>query len=255
MNTIPNRLSVEKATGHIIGENVSISYNSPFPCVNGSWGSRAMMGVVMHTMVGDLPGTISVFNDPSYKASAHFGIAQDGHIHQFGPIGQGWIAWAQEMGNPEWYSIEHADHGNPDNPLTDAQVISSAQLVECLSAFAGFPLQISDSVSTKGYGVHNMGGLAWGGHTCPDKPPHHVRSSQREDILNLSRQIRDGVATSGPYRHLASGVESLSDIAHRRGTTAAHLLDVSMKAYTAADTAVLLGQTLPKGTPYYTSNP
>src|SRR5215475_8852595 len=168
----------------------SISYNDPFPCVNGNYGSGAMMGVVMHTMVGDLPGTISVFNNPNYQASSHFGIGQDGHIHQFGPIGRSWIAWAQEAGNVKWYAIEHADHGNPDNPLTDAQLTASAQLVECLSAYAGFPLQITNSTDVKGYGVHFMGGAAWGGHTCPDVPPEHVRSAQRTEILARAQAIR-----------------------------------------------------------------
>jgi hypothetical protein len=182
------KLHVQK-DGRVAGP-ASISYNTPFPCVNGSYGSGAMMGVVMHTMVGNLPGTISVFNDPSSQASTHFGIAQDGHIHQFGPIGKGWIAWAQMEGNLAWYSIEHADNGNPGNPLTDPQLTASAQLVECLSAFAGFPLQVADDVNTKGYGVHYMGGVAWGAHTCPDLPPERVRSSQRAEILRLAAAIR-----------------------------------------------------------------
>jgi hypothetical protein len=169
-----------------------IAYNVPFPCVNGSFGSGAIQGVVMHTMVGNLPGTIAVFNDPSYQASAHFGIAQDGSIHQFGPIGKGWIAWAQVAGNLTWYSIEHADNGNPDNPLTDAQITASAQLVEVLSGFAGFPLQVTNRVHGKGYGVHYMGGAAWGGHTCPDLPPEHIRSMQRPQILELAKSIRSG---------------------------------------------------------------
>jgi hypothetical protein len=42
----------------------SISYNFPFPCVKGR--------------EGNLPGTISVFNDPGFRASAHFGIDQNG---------------------------------------------------------------------------------------------------------------------------------------------------------------------------------
>ncbi|HMF14663.1 MAG TPA: N-acetylmuramoyl-L-alanine amidase [Gemmataceae bacterium] len=194
----------------------SLSYNVPFPCVNGSYGSGAMMGVVMHTMVGNLPGTISVFNKPSYQASAHFGIAQDGHIHQFGPIGKGWIAWAQEAGNQAWYSIEHADNANPNNPLTDAQMTASAQVVECLSAFAGFPLQISDDVNAKGYGVHNMGGAAWGGHTCPDLPPHHVRSAQRAEILRRAAAIRSPV-TGQSGKYVADGTKSLADVAASSG--------------------------------------
>jgi hypothetical protein len=181
------RLTV-KSDGTVSGP-ASISYNDPFPCVNGSWGSGAMNGVIMHTMVGNLPGTITVFNDPSYQASTHFGIDQKGHIHQFGPIGKGWIAWAQVAGNLAWYSIEHADNGNPENPLTDAQITASAQLVEMLSAFAGFPLQVTDSVSGRGYGTHVMGGAAWGSHTCPGPGP---RAGQRTAILARARQIRTG---------------------------------------------------------------
>src|SRR5262245_21803927 len=44
-----------QADGRVSGP-ASISYNDPFPCVNGNHGSGAMMGVIMHTMVGDLPG-------------------------------------------------------------------------------------------------------------------------------------------------------------------------------------------------------
>lgn len=208
----------------------SISYNQPFPCVNGNFGSGGMMGVVMHTMVGDLPGTIAVFNDPSYQASAHFGVAQDGHIHQFGPIGLGWIAWAQEAGNVEWYSIEHADHGNPDNPLTDAQLTASAQLVECLSAFAGFPLEISDSVLAKGYGVHHMGGIAWGGHTCPDLPPGQVRSKQRTEILRRAAELRSPVAgQNGKY--VADGTKSLADVAAETGRLLENILWLTASAH------------------------
>jgi hypothetical protein len=152
-----------------------------------------MMGVVMHTMVGNLPGTISEFNNPSAEASAFFGVDQNGKVHQFGPIGQNWEAWAQVAGNPNWYSIEFADNGNPNNPLTQAQLNAGAQLVELLSRFAGFPLQISNSVSTKGLGVHYMGGASWGGHTCPDSPPNHVRSNQRDDMLTIANQVRTGI--------------------------------------------------------------
>jgi len=55
-----------------------------------------------------------------------------GRVHQFGPIGKGWIAWAQWRATG-WYSIEHADNHDPNNPLTDAQIAASAQLVELLS--------------------------------------------------------------------------------------------------------------------------
>ena len=108
------------------------------------------MGVVMHTMVGNLqPSTVTLFNSSPAAVSAHFGIAQDGSVWQFGPIGKGWIAWAEIAGNETWYSIEHADDGDTESPFTDAQLTASAQLVEVLSRFAGFPLQVTNSVILK----------------------------------------------------------------------------------------------------------
>lgn len=190
--TIPGKLKVG-AGGRLTGP-VNISYNSPFPVANGTpgGGSSSMMGVIMHTMVGDLPSADATFNNPGTQVSAFFGIAQDGAVKQWGPVGFNWAAWAQMDGNAAWYSIEHADHGNPDNPLTDAQITASAQLVECLSAFAGFPLQVTDSPDIPGYGTHAMGGAAFGGHTCPDEPPRHVRSQQRPAIIALAKEIRRG---------------------------------------------------------------
>jgi hypothetical protein len=152
----------------------------------------------MHTMVGTLSSANAVFNDPHYQASAHFGIAEDGSCWQWGPIGKGWIAWHCASGNGAWYGVEHADNGNPNNPLTDAQLTASAQIVECLSAFAGFPLQEANSPSERGYGVHYMGGAAFGGHTCPDLPPNHVRSAQRPEIIRRARAIRGGPAPAPP---------------------------------------------------------
>jgi hypothetical protein len=164
-----------------------------------------MQGVVMHTMVGNLPGTIELFNnpapggDPGLAVSSHFGIDQQGNIHQFGPIGKGWIAWAQIAGNAAWYSIEHADNGNTENPLTEAQITASAQLVEILSRFAGFPLEVTNSTAGKGYGTHVMGGAAWGGHTCPGPGP---RAGQRAEIIARAKAIRAAAAPppAGPTR-------------------------------------------------------
>lgn len=184
-----------KITGH-----AAIEYNTPFPTNNGSWGSGAMQGVLMHTMVGNLPGTIAEFNNPAAEASAWFGVAQDGLIHQFGPLGKGWIAWHAEAANLTWYGIEFADDKNPDNPLTPAQITAGAQLVELLSRFAGFPLQVTDRPAGRGFGTHNMGGANWGGHTCPDLPPRHVRSLQRADILTAAKAIRSPVPPPKPWQ-------------------------------------------------------
>jgi N-acetylmuramoyl-L-alanine amidase len=182
------RLTVDTASGRVIGP-AAITYNKPFPCVNGRYGSGQMAGVLMHTTVSEAPSAVAWFNNPQAQASAHFVIAESGEITQMGPIGKGWEAWHAAEANAAWYGIEHADNGNPANPLTPAQITASAQLVECLSAFAGFPLQISDSPSVRGFGWHGMGGAAFGGHyDCPGD----VRKAQRGQIIALAIAIRSG---------------------------------------------------------------
>jgi hypothetical protein len=208
---------------------------------------KGVMGVVMHTMVGNLPGTISVFNDPSFQASAHFGIDQNGHIHQFGPV-NGWIAWAEVDGNANWYSIEHADNGNPDIPLTDAQLTASAQIVEALAAFGAFPLQEASNPSQEGYGIHSMGGAGWGGHSCPDLPPSHVRSGQRAEILRRAEAIRAGTHPSPapppapvkPSAAVTDGTLSLAAFAARHGTHAAPVLRATAEAAAGGEFAPAL---------------
>ena len=179
--------------GRVTGP-AAITYNTPFPCVNGSWGSGAMTGVIMHTMVGSQAGTISWFNNPAAQASAHFAVAYDGAIHQFGPIGQGWIAWHAGSANVTWYGIEHEDGGDPSRPLTDAQLTASAQLTEMLTGFAGIPLQVTDSPSTGGLGTHSMGGSSWGGHACPGD----VRAAQRGEGIRRAQAIRGGGSAPQP---------------------------------------------------------
>lgn len=213
------------ADGRLRGP-LKIDHNVPWPVPNGSWGSGKIQGLVMHTMVGNLPGTIAVFNNPSYQASAHFGVAQDGSCHQFGPIGKGWIAWAEEAGNAAWYSCEFADDADTRNPLTDAQITTGAQLLECLSNYAGFPLEVTDDVHGKGLGTHVMGGSAWGGHTCPGPGP---RAMQRYEIVKLAKKIRAGeapVPKAGPVTqwHTTGGALSLAGLAAQYKTAPATII-------------------------------
>jgi hypothetical protein len=153
-----------------------------------------VLGVVMHTMVGNLPGADGWFMNPAAQVSAHFGIAQDGTIIQWVNV-RGGIAWHCADGNPNWYGIEHADNGNPGNPLTTAQLNASAQLVELLSRddVGRFPLAVCNTTAGLGYGVHYMGGAAWGGHSCPQLANGTgPRSGQRADIIAIAHQIRSG---------------------------------------------------------------
>jgi N-acetylmuramoyl-L-alanine amidase len=228
---IPGKLEVG-ADGRLRGP-AHLSYNTPFPTKNGEWGSGDMNGVLMHTMEGNLkPGTVHLFNEDRGKnsVSAHFGIAQDGEIWQFGPIGKGWIAWHAIAANRTYYGIEHADDGKPNTPLTDAQITASAQVVEALSAFADFPLAITDEAGGKGYGTHSMGGVGYGAHTCPDLPPEHVRSAQRAAILALARQIRAQGSAPAAVAVTADGTLTMQAIAAQHGGSAAHILHLTASA-------------------------
>lgn len=212
----PPKLTVDSA-GRVQGANVT--HNSPWPCPNGDNGGMTVpsgiMGLIMHTMVGNLPGTISVFNNGAYQASAHFGVDQSGNIHQFGSV-RGWKAWAEVAGNAHWYSCEFADNGNPSNPLTPAQINAGAQLLECLSASGAgnFTMQVTDSTSKEGFGVHRMGGAAWGGHSCPQNGDGSgPRAGQRTQILAVAQEIRGtAAATSTVAGWLAQGQKSLADL-------------------------------------------
>jgi N-acetylmuramoyl-L-alanine amidase len=160
---------------------------------NGMAVPAGVYGAVMHTMVGNLPGTDDMFMNSSREASAHFGIAQDGTVIQWVSI-RGGVAWHCADGNYNWYGIEHADNGNPGNPLTEAQINASALLVELLSRddVGRFALQATNSTTGEGYGVHYMGGAAWGGHSCPQLANGSgPRSGQRAEIIRRAKVIRE----------------------------------------------------------------
>jgi hypothetical protein len=233
--TTPGRLSIG-AGGRITGPAV-ITHNTPFPCPNGMLGiTGRMQGVLMHTMVTNLPRCIELFNNPAVLASAHFGIAQDGRIHQFGPLGKGFEAWHAKAANLTWYGIEHADNGDQHNPLTGAQITASAQVVELLSRFAGFPLQVTDDVHGRGYGTHVMGGAAWGNHTCPGPGP---RAGQRAGIIELAKAIRAGTPPAPPSvppaaqytTHVTAGKLSLDALAARHGETPTGVLVATVRHF------------------------
>lgn len=152
----------------------------------------AVMGVVMHTMVGYLSGTDNIFMNGPIQSSAHFGIGVDGTIIQWVSI-RGGVAWHCCDGNYSWYGIEHEDKGHPETPLTEAQINASAQLFELLSRdnVGRFAMDVVSDIRHEGYACHYMGGAAWGGHTCPDNfPGKGPRSGQRAEIVRRAKIIR-----------------------------------------------------------------
>lgn len=111
--------------------------------------------------------------------------------------------------------------------------------------------------------------LAWPGSHAPSTPPpwhlwkfwqYGTRNGTDTDAFNgtagqLDAWIASYAPKAGPYRHVASGHETLGQIAAARNTTAAHLLAVTIPHLTTADESLLASVPLPAGTPYYTSNP
>lgn len=141
------------------------------------------LGVIVHVTTDDAGSPAHYFSDPNHQASSMWfigngqGGAADGGIEQYGdPDTQ--HAWAQAAGNWDYHSIEF--EGRVDEPMTPAQIISGGHILAEGHIRYGWPLVIADAPGQPGLGVHNMGGAAWGGHTCPGPGP---RQAQRADII------------------------------------------------------------------------
>jgi hypothetical protein len=115
-------------------------------------------GVVMHTEDGFEAGTVATFMNPKSQASAFFSIGRNGHVTQYLPVGQGYVAWTQGAGNDAWRGVEDEDRTHPSIPLTLEQVAAFAQILEACSEFDGFPLQVTDDVNGHGLIWHGAGG-------------------------------------------------------------------------------------------------
>ena len=95
--------------------------------------TSAVMGLISHTMEGNLSHTDDLFTPGPLGNgnSAHFGTAQDGTVIQWVPLGA--VAEHAIAANGHWYAVENADDGDPNNPYTDAQLSRIAQILELTS--------------------------------------------------------------------------------------------------------------------------
>jgi len=200
----------------------------------GALPTSAAMGLISHTMVGNLPFTDTMFTPGPQGTgnSAHFGTAQDGTVIQWVPLGV--AAEHAKAGNAHWYAVENADDGDPNNPYTDAQLSRIAQILELTARpeFGGFTIQVTDSIDKQGLGTHRMGGIPFGAHSCPDadQNPNHTRSQARAEIVRRANIIRQhgqypapepiAVPASKPVAPGAFGEAHLSQV-FAAGTTGA----------------------------------
>lgn len=148
---------------------------------NGQFGT--FYGVVLHVNVS---GKTSQGTSPDWYAAGggpdevcpNFQVMRDGTIWQLLPMDV--QPWAQADGNFNYAAIETG--GDPDQPLTDAQLRSCALIVRAYHERMGMPLRVANKPGAKGLGIHSMGGAAWGGHSCPGD----IRAGQRKQILTLA---------------------------------------------------------------------
>jgi hypothetical protein len=226
--TVPGRCHFD-ADGWLRGPISITHYKSPNHYPSG-FADKAR-GLVQHTEDGFTAGTVATFLNPASQVSAFFGVGEDGAAQQFLPVGQGFVAWAQGAGNPDWRSCECEDKTNTSQPMTEPQLTAFAQILEACSAYDGFPLQITDDVNGTGLITHGDGGVAWGDHPyCPGD----VRKAQRPDLITRARAIRAGEAPVTVQEHTTGGKLSLAGLAEQYKTAPSTILRLTADHFPGA---------------------
>jgi hypothetical protein len=221
VTTIPGKCHFD-AHGWLQGPITITHYLSPNHY--GSGFAVKSRGMVQHTEDGFTAGTVATFLSKASEVSAFFGVGENGAAQQFLPLGQGYVAWAEGAGNASWRSCECEDMTKTGQPMTAAQVATFAQILEAVSAYDGFPLQITDdTASGTGLITHGDGGVAWGNHPgCPGD----VRKAQRPAIIALAKQIREGATVTDVT---ADGKTTLRALANAHGHAPSELLRATAK--------------------------
>ena len=161
---------------------------------NGPWpGGAAGRGLVLHVNVSEDGTDYHWFatTGPSNPNS----VCPNYQIYKTatsGPGGVGsvqllpfnWQSWCQADGNSWGPSVECA--GMPGEAMTTYQLQQIAKIYKVGHDEYNWPYRITDTVTATGFGTHVMGGLAWGGHSCPGPGP---RAGQRTTILGYAQGV------------------------------------------------------------------
>ena len=168
---------------------------------------QTFLGVILHVNVSGKTsqGTpVSAFMaGPPANAdyvTPNFQVFRDGSIVQFLPID--WQPWCQIDGNFNYAAIETG--GDPDQPLTAAQLHAVAYIVDHYHAHMGMPLQIANAPGQRGIGTHEMGGESWGGHSCPGT----IRAAQRDTVIQLVKESDNGMTPAQTEAMIADGLRA-----------------------------------------------
>lgn len=130
------------------------------------------LGYIVHVPVsnGSLFAYFNGLTSPGRKFCTAW-IAKDGSSEQYTTLDM--KSWAQGAGNGDYWSFEV--EGMPGEPMTDAQLDTLATWHK----FLGVADRIATAPGQQGIGTHQMGGAAWGGHSCPGT----IRTAQLPQIL------------------------------------------------------------------------
>lgn len=127
---------------------------------------RAYQGVCLHTMVGSLAGTDSMFQKGGTSGTeSHFGVGENGEIYQW--VDTAYTADANYLGSGYVISIETADYGGSfgrwntsgDNvPYWNAkQIAAIVKIIVWACKTHDIPIRQMSDVTQRGIGYHAMG--------------------------------------------------------------------------------------------------
>lgn len=144
-------------------------------------------GWILHVQDGNgSPWHLFATSRPGKRKVSTGWVSKAGQVEQY--ISATDKPWAQGAGNGSWHAWE--TEGFPDEPLTDAQILTLARIHIWHQAFD----RVASSPDDRGIGTHSMGGSAWGGHACPGTR----RAAQRADILSAVADLRRGAPIPKP---------------------------------------------------------
>jgi hypothetical protein len=83
--------------------------------------------IVCHWMAGTLAATDSVFQNTTRQTSAHYGVGQDGQVHQY--VKESDTAWHAGNWDANITSVGIEHEGGPGIPITDSVYQTSGELI------------------------------------------------------------------------------------------------------------------------------
>ena len=185
---------------------------------------KSYQGVCLHTMVGSLAGTDSMFQkDGTVGTESHFGVGEHGEIYQW--VDTKYTADANYLGSGHVISIETADYGGSfgrwntsgDNvPYWNAkQIASIVKIIVWACNTHDIPIRMMANSRDRGIGYHAMGvpgnelpnkykgtkyqWSKYAGKVCPGKK----RISQVPEIIKLAKGGKN-TETEGDWFDMAT---------------------------------------------------